>query len=291
MSGVGSRTICGTPWSFLILPSAARTGRKSATAAAMTTTSAAGARSSIAACICAAVSTGRTLTPAGAGQVDGADDRHLGTLRGRLGGDRVALLAAAAVGDHAHGVDRLTCAAGADDDTDPGQRPGAEHPLDGGDDRRRVGQAAGPDVTAGQAPGLGLDDVDAARAQRGDVRLDRRVLPHLGVHRRADDDRRTGGQQHVGEQVGGQARRVGGRAAAPSPGRRRSGRRSARGGCAGSGWPRPTARSAPARWPAPRTSCGRRSARHPRSSPGRRARRRRRGDGTPRSPCRRRCRR
>ena len=45
MSGVGSRTISGTPSSFLILPGSATFGRKSATAAAMTTTSAVGASS------------------------------------------------------------------------------------------------------------------------------------------------------------------------------------------------------------------------------------------------------
>jgi len=61
-------TISGGPASFLIFPVARAAGRKSATAAAMTTTSAVGARSSIAACICAAVSTGRMLTPAGAGR-------------------------------------------------------------------------------------------------------------------------------------------------------------------------------------------------------------------------------
>ncbi len=39
MSSVGSRTICGTPWSFLILFGAGAAGRKSATAAAITMTS------------------------------------------------------------------------------------------------------------------------------------------------------------------------------------------------------------------------------------------------------------
>ena len=68
MSGVGSSSICGTPSCFLILPGAAVRGRKSATAADITTTSQAGAMRSMAACICAAVSTGTISTPADAGR-------------------------------------------------------------------------------------------------------------------------------------------------------------------------------------------------------------------------------
>ena len=75
MSGVGSRTISGTPSSFLSLPSAAALGRKSATAAAMTTTSAAAARASTAASISAAVSTWTTSSPAGTGGRGGRDQR------------------------------------------------------------------------------------------------------------------------------------------------------------------------------------------------------------------------
>ena len=46
-------------------------------------------------------------------------------------------------------------------------------------------------------------------AQHGQVVLHRRVLPHLGVHRRADHDRRPGGEQGGGEQVVGDAGGVG----------------------------------------------------------------------------------
>ncbi len=67
MSGVGSSTMSGTPPSFLILPASATFGRKSATAAAITTTSACGARASTAACICAAVSTAWSSAPGGVG--------------------------------------------------------------------------------------------------------------------------------------------------------------------------------------------------------------------------------
>ena len=66
-------------------------------------------------------------------------------------------------------------------------------------------------------PVVGLDDVHAAAAQRGDVVDDGRVLPHLGVHRRADHDRRPRGEQHVGQQVGRQPGGV--RAEQPGRGR------------------------------------------------------------------------
>ena len=116
MSGVGSRTISGSPPSFLILPGSATLGRKSATAAAITTTSAADANCSTAACISrGSLDCDHNGTWRG-GQFDRRDERHRGTERKRLGGDRVALLAAAAVGDHSHCVDRLACATGGHDE-------------------------------------------------------------------------------------------------------------------------------------------------------------------------------
>ena len=105
----------------------------------------------------------RDVDAGGHGEVDGGDERDPRALGRGLGGDRVALLAAAAVGDDPHRVDRLAGAAGGDDDVEAGERAAAEHPLDRGDDRRRLGEAAGADVTAGEASRLGLDDVDAAR--------------------------------------------------------------------------------------------------------------------------------
>ena len=53
-------------------------------------------------------------------------------------------------------------------------------------------------------PTAGLDDEHAARAQRRDVGLRGRVLPHLGVHRRREHDRAARGEQRVGEQVVGE---------------------------------------------------------------------------------------
>jgi hypothetical protein len=69
MSGVGSSTISGGPSVFLSLLAAGALGRKSATAAAITTTS---PPSRTAACTAdsswAAVSTGTTCTPTGTGR-------------------------------------------------------------------------------------------------------------------------------------------------------------------------------------------------------------------------------
>ena len=72
-----------------------RTGRKSATAAAITTTSAPSARLSTACSISAAVSTRTTSMPTRHGQADGGDERDLGAAGGGLLGDGVALLARA----------------------------------------------------------------------------------------------------------------------------------------------------------------------------------------------------
>ena len=83
-----------------------------------------------------------------------------------------------------------------------------EHRGRGLDDDGRVGEAALPDVTAGEAPALGIDHVHAAAPQRREVVLHRGVLPHLGVHRRRHQHRRARREQRGGEQVVGDAGRV-----------------------------------------------------------------------------------
>ena len=67
-SWVGSSTISGMPSCFLSLRLGGSLGRKSATAAAITITSVAGARPSTASCISAAVCTDTISTPDGAGR-------------------------------------------------------------------------------------------------------------------------------------------------------------------------------------------------------------------------------
>ena len=114
MSGVGSSTSSGTPSDFDSLVSAGVFDRKSATAAAMTTTSAPRA----------VLEHGRfhlrrRLHPARPSMPAGTARRRRGhehdvraACRGRFG-HGVALLARRAVGDEPHGVDRLSRAAGA----------------------------------------------------------------------------------------------------------------------------------------------------------------------------------
>src|SRR5690606_30945727 len=77
----------------------------------------------------------------------------------------------------------------------------AQDACDGSDDVVGLGEAAGPDVAAGQAADAGGNDVHAAALEQGDVVLHGRVLPHLGVHGGAHHDRGSGGDQGVEEQV------------------------------------------------------------------------------------------
>ena len=137
--------------------------------------------------------------------------------------DRVAHLPRRPVADEAHRIDRLAGAARGDEDRAAGERTGRpreqrEHACD---DALRVGEPAGADVAAREAAVLGLEHVHAAPAQRREVLLHRRVLPHLGVHRRAHEHRRARGEQRRGEQVVGDAGRVLADAASRWPARRR----------------------------------------------------------------------
>ena len=255
MSGVGSRTISGTPSSFLILPGSATFGRKSATAAAMTTTSAVDASASTAACISAAVSTGTQLGAGRRGQADRRDQRHLGTQRQRLGGDGVALLAAAAVGDDPHGVDRLAGATGGDDDVQPGECAATEHPLDLGDDPLR--RWPGGPCPSRHRPGGPRRARRRARRGGAAWRCCRR-RPGAPTSRCASPGRRSPGHGWPAGRWSADrstARRRRRRSAGRWPARRGRGRRTGRAGCAGSACPRPTGWSAPARWPAPTAWC------------------------------------
>ena len=136
-----------------------------------------------------------------------------------------------------------------------------------------------------------VDHVHAAAAQRRQVLLHGRVLPHLGVHGRAHHHRGPGGEQGGGEQVVGDAGGVG--ADEPGGGRARPapGRPSGRAGCAGSAQGsshsevRTGSEASAEKVTAPTNRVA--SA----VSTGPRRRRRRPGGGRPRPPCRRRCRR
>ena len=69
------------------------------------------------------------------------------------------------------------------------------------------GSAMRPAPTMPQAssPVPGSTIAHAALAEDFQIRLGRRVLPHIDVHRRSHQDRRGGGQIHGGEEVVGDA--------------------------------------------------------------------------------------
>ena len=88
----------------------------------------------------------------------------------------------------------------------------------GGHDRRRDRRGGPRRRRHRRGARRGVDHVHAPSAQRGEVVLHRRVLPHLGVHRGRDEHRRPGGEQRGGEQVVGDAGGVLARAASRWPG-------------------------------------------------------------------------
>ncbi len=115
MSGVASRTSSGRPSAFESFVACGAFGRKSATAAAITTTSAVTARCRIAASISDGGLHPVDHDPKGHRPGGRRDQHHLGaTPCGRLG-DGMALLPRRAVGQVADRIDRLTGAAGRDD--------------------------------------------------------------------------------------------------------------------------------------------------------------------------------
>ena len=75
-------------------------------------------------------------------------------------------------------------------------------------DGRGLGKPARADVATGEMARFGRQHVHPAAAERVEVRLDRGVLPHLGVHRGADEDGRSRRQQGCGQQIVGDPGRV-----------------------------------------------------------------------------------
>ena len=67
-----------------------------------------------------------------------------------------------------------------------------------------IGQPALAGVATGQTAGLRSHDLHPSAFQGGQVLLDRRVLPHFGVHGRAEQHRGSGRQQRCHQEVVGQ---------------------------------------------------------------------------------------
>ena len=138
----------------------------------------------------AALCTRTTSAPAGGGTVDGGDQRDLGASGDGFLGQGVALLARRTIGDHAHRVDGLAGTAGRDQHPHTVEVLRGQDPLDRGDDGVGIGEPPDAGVTTGEAAGLGRHDDHAPLGEHVEVVLHRRVLPHLGVHGRADHHRR-----------------------------------------------------------------------------------------------------
>ena len=232
MSSVGCRFRLRLSWR-LILPVIGSV-RKSAGAAAISSTCWVSNRSTVSWASSAVVSTSIRLTPAGSGRLDvGRDQRHLCPAARRGGRERHAHPPARAVADEAHRVDRLAGATGRDQDPQP--VPGAvlppaprparlvawialaarQHPLDRGEQALGIGQPAATVLAArGEEALVGLDHLHPALAQRRQVGLGRGVGVHAVVHRRGDQSRRRAGeegrgQHRVGEAAGQLGDRVG----------------------------------------------------------------------------------
>ncbi len=136
------------------------------------------------------------------------DQGHPRAERRQRAGDREALFARGAVGDHAHRVDRLLGWAGGDQDMPAGERAGAaERGLDRGQDRLGLGQAPRAIFAARHFAFVGLEDGDAVLPEPRDVAPGRRMLPHPHVHRRRGEHPFVGGEKEGGREVVGDPRR------------------------------------------------------------------------------------
>ncbi len=154
-------------------------------------TSDAGARDSTASRISRALRTSMRSTPGGVASADRpCDQRHVRALRRRSGGDRETHAAGAAVADEAHRIDVLEGRARADQHAHAGKRARRARRDELGDDVLGFEQAPRAEFAAGLAAGRGTEHAHAALAQRREIRLRRRVRPHLLVHRRRERDRR-----------------------------------------------------------------------------------------------------
>ena len=147
------------------------------------------------------------LDAVGRRERDGAADQCdlRAAVTGRLG-DGETHLAGRAVAQEAHRVERLVRAAGADNDAAPRKvAVGAERLPHGAEDRFGLEETAEAHVPAREAALGGAGEADAPFAQQGDVRLRRRVRPHLRVHRRRDEYGRGRGERGERDHVVGHA--------------------------------------------------------------------------------------
>ena len=143
------------------------------------------------------------------GPADRGDERDGGAPSGGALGHCVPHLPGRPVPDEPNRVDRLACPSRRDQHTHSGEVARfCEHVGGRGHDALGLGKPAGAGIAAGKATFLGIDHVHAPGAQHREVLLDGGVLPHLGVHRRREQDGRLRRQQRGGEEIVGDAVRV-----------------------------------------------------------------------------------
>ena len=283
---------------FLILLVAACAGRKSATAAAITSTCASGACLDTASRSCAAEPMWTTSTPAGSARpavlpaISVTSAPRWAATRATaypcLPELRLPMKRTGSIGSRVPPAVTSTLHAG----QVVGHRVAAgQQQLRQRGDLLGLGQSARAAVRAGQPARRRLEHDGPAAPQGGDVVDGGGVEPHLGVHRGGEQHRTSRGQQRRGQQVVGAAgdrpgQQVGGGGSdddevglLADPDVRNLGDVVRRHRCA------------PAGRTAPRTSRRRRSAARTRWGPPGRCGRPRRAGGPPCRPCRRRCRR
>jgi hypothetical protein len=80
-----------------------------------------------------------------------------------------------------------------------------ENPEHGFEDFRGFSHSAGTDLAAAEPAICGADDVDAIGAELGDISLDGRGIPHVGVHGGSDKDGAAGDEEGGAEEVVGES--------------------------------------------------------------------------------------
>src|SRR5215210_3755930 len=130
------------------------------------------------------------------------DERDLRPAPSRLGRERGAHAARRAVAEEADRVQRLARPAGGHEHTTALELLALlEQRGDALEDLLRLAHPPHSDLALGGVALLGTDQLDAAGAQRLDVDLGRRVLPHAWVHRRRGDNRAVEGDGSLSQDV------------------------------------------------------------------------------------------
>ena len=153
--------------------------------------------------------------------IGGLDSRDLGGVRGHDGGrpgdqqdagtaperglgKRVTHATAGAVRDVAHWIDFLASRAGRNQNSFAGQVLRSAQSLhDCGHNAFVGGEASRANHAACEVAAVGFDDLHAALAQNFKIGLGGRMIPHVDVHRRSDDDGCGGREVERGQEITG----------------------------------------------------------------------------------------